>query len=206
MRHRKDNRRLGRQSAHRKATLESLARAVIIKESIKTTKVKAKEAQRFIDRLITLAKKNNQQSKRRVFALIKDKELIKPLFEDIAPRFSSRSGGYTRVITLYPRRGDGSAMAILELIEKKVKKAKPKNVKAAISKEHAVEEKPKKDEKLQKEIKPKKVEKPERKAAPEPKQDVIDEIRRERAREEEKKVKKKGFFKNLRRYFRGKSA
>ncbi len=192
MRHRKNKRRLGRKKSHRKATLKSLACALLSKESIKTTRIKAKEAQPFVDRLISIAKKNLPESKRMVFASLRDKDIIKVLFDDVAPRFKERNGGYTRVIPLYPRRGDSASMAILELVEKRPKPAKPTAKKVKEKKPlPRAEERPKAEEKP--------------KIAPEPKADMKEEMRKEKARGEEKKVKKRGFFKNLRKYFRGKA-
>jgi large subunit ribosomal protein L17 len=128
MRHRKKSKRLGRQNSHRKATVKNMARTVLINESIRTTKVKAKVAQSLVDKLITIAKTDSPESKRHIFSIIRDKNIIETLFNDIAPRFKSRNGGYTRLIPLYPRKGDGSPMAILELVEKKpkVETQKPK--------------------------------------------------------------------------------
>ena len=90
--------------------------------------MKAKEAQTFVEKILTIAKNNTPTSKRMVFSLLRDKGLIEPLFNEIAPRFKSRVSGFTRVIPLYPRRGDASPMALLELIEKKPKAA-PKKAK-----------------------------------------------------------------------------
>ena len=201
MRHRKSNRRLGRMSAHRKATLKSLAQAILLKESIVTTKVKAMEARSFVDRLITIAKRNTPESKRAAFALLRDKELIDRLFVEVAPRFKTREGGYTRVIPLYPRRGDGAPMAIFELVEKKPKATKKKPLKIGPKKEEGQ----KKDIKPKEEPKPKKEPKIKEKSAPKPKADVKEEMQKEKAREEQKKVEKKGIFKGLRRFFRGRS-
>lgn len=209
MRHRKNNIRLGRKNTHRVATLKSLACAVLTKETITTTRTKAKEARSFVDGLITKAKNNTPESKREVFAIVRDKGLIETLFNDIAPRFKSRSGGYTRVIPLYPRRGDGSPMAILELVEKKpVDAKKPK--KEADKKEpkpKAKEVKPpaKETPKKAEPVKPGQEPKAERPPAPKPKDDIKEEATREKARDEQKKTPKPGFFKNIRRYFRGKT-
>lgn len=191
MRHRRVTRRLGRKDAHRKATLKNLTKALLVKESIKTTKIKAKEMQSFVDSLISIAKNNNPESKRQVFTLIRDKTLINLLFNEIAPRFKARGGGYTRLIPLYARRGDGSPMAILELVEKKPK-APPKKIS------------PKAEKKKIEELKAEE-EKKEQKIAPEPKPDLKGEIQKEKAKKEEKRIEKRGFFKNLRRYFRGKA-
>lgn len=197
MRHKKSTKRLGRKNTHRKATLKNLARALLVRENIRTTNIKAKQAQSFIEKLITIAKNNTPESKRQVFALIRDKSLISLLFNEIAPRYKNRNSGYTRVIPIYPRRGDGSPMAILELVEKKLKVAPEKTKKEKIKKQEKPKGVPPPPEKIE--------EKKEGKVAPEPKMDVKEEIQREKARKEEGKIKKGGFFKNLRRYFRGKA-
>jgi len=205
MRHRKNNIRLGRKNTHRKNTLRSLAGALLVNESIKTTKVKAKEAQPLIDKLITMAKRNTPESKRGVFRLTRDKNLIELLFNEIAPRFKTRNSGYTRLIPIYPRRGDGSPMTILELVEKKpvVETKKPPRVEKK-------KEAPKKEAKPSAKATPppaeKVEEKKERKTTPEAKIDIKEEVQKERAKKEDKKIKKGGLFKNLRRYFRGKSS
>jgi large subunit ribosomal protein L17 len=227
MRHRKKNKKLGRINTHRKATLKGLARAILTKESIRTTKTKARVAQSFIDKLITIAKSNTPESKRHIFALIRDKGVIELLFNDVAPRFKTRNGGYTRIIPLYPRRGDGAPMAILELVEKKpkVEPKKPKKLGKKATEEEVkrdekpakAEPKPRKEEKarpakkikaaIKEEAKPQTEEKVEpRKAAPEPKVDLKEEIRKEKAKKEDKKAQKGNIFKNIRRYFRGKSS
>ncbi len=209
MRHRKNNIRLGRKNTHRVATLKSLACAVLTKETITTTRTKAKEARSFVERLITKAKNNTPESKREVFAIIRDKSLIETLFNDIAPRFKSRNGGYTRVIPLYPRRGDGSPMAILELVEKKpvtVKKPKKEAAKKEL-KPKAKEVKPpaKEAPKKAEQVKPSQEPRTEKPPAPKPKADIKEEVAREKARDEQKKTPKPGFLKNIRRYFRGKT-
>lgn len=218
MRHEKRSKKLSRQRSHLKATLKSLARAVFFKESIRTTHTKAKVAKSYVDKLITIAKCDTPVSKRHVFSLLRDKKIINILFNDIAPRFKSRNGGYTRVIPLYPRRGDGSPMAILELVEKKPKvETGPKKGKKA-TKEAAKEpiklkkidlkkkaEKDEKPESKEKTLQPdKEIKKEEHKAAPEPKASVRKEIEKERAKDEDKKAKKGNIFKNIRTMFRHK--
>lgn len=199
-------------SAHRKATLRELARAVITRESIRTTRVKAKVAQSFVDTLITRARVNTPESKREIFALLRDKEIIELLFNDVAPRFKERKGGYTRVIPLYPRRGDGSPMAILELVEKRPPK-EPKKAKKAPSKAQAApkaatppkaEEAPKKDEPKKAEKKVAVQEPPKAKPPKVEKAKIDQEIKKEKAKDEDKKIKKGGLFNNIQKYFRGK--
>ncbi len=223
MRHRKKSKKLGRMSAHLKATKMNMARAVILKESIRTTKTKAKVVQSYVEKLITIAKTNTPESKRHIFSLLRDKSLIELLFNEVAPRFKSRNGGYTRVITLYPRRGDGSPMAILELVEKKPK-VEPKKTKKAGQK-GTVEEIKKQEKPTKAETEPKKAEKTKkaksdlkeeatpviteekaepRKVAPEPKADAKEEIRKDKMIREDKKAHKGNVFKNIRKYFRRK--
>ncbi len=118
MRHAKTGNRLGRTSAHRKATIRDLAKATLLEQRICTTKPKAKEARKLVDRLITFGKAGTLASRRRAFAILCDHGLVKDLFERISPRFKSRLGGYTRIIPLATRRGDNAQLAFLELTEK----------------------------------------------------------------------------------------
>lgn len=196
MRHRKKKIRLGRTTPHRKAALKNMTRALLLCQSIKTTRVKAKETRILADNVISIAKKNTPYHQRLAFSIIPDKKLIKELFKEIAPRFKNRNGGYTRVIPLSFRRGDGADMVILELTEKKVVE-KPK-IKA--KKEPAKGKKilPKKEQAAKPEEKA-----PERMVAPKPKAVMTEEIAREKAKTEEKK--QKGFLKGIKKMFRRKS-
>lgn len=164
MRHGIAGNRLNRQPAHRKATLKHMAKAILIKQRILTTKAKAKEGRKLIEKIITLGKKNTLAAKRRVFAMLCDHSLVSQLFDKIAPRFKNRVGGYTRIIPLAtPRRGDNASMVFLELTEKEeVVVAKPK-VKSAVKSETvktedvSVEiEKKENKEKIVKDFEPKK--------------------------------------------------
>ncbi len=119
MRHLKAGRKLGRTSSHRTALLRNLAANLFEHETITTTVEKAKEARRFAERLITLGKKGTLQSRRLAASRLQDETLTKKLFEEIAPRFRDRPGGYTRIVKLAkPRKGDAAGMCILELVEK----------------------------------------------------------------------------------------
>ena len=100
MRHHKARTRLSRNSTLRQATMRDLAKAVLIQQRICTTKPKAKEARKLIDRLITLGKDGTLSAKRRAFAVLCDHDLVSQLFNSTAPRFNSRQGGYTRIIPL----------------------------------------------------------------------------------------------------------
>ena len=118
MRHLKAGRKLGRNATHRLALMRNLARALIEHERIITTVEKAKEARRFVEKLITLAKKGTLHARRLAVARLHDKGAVSKLFKEIAPRFQERVGGYTRVIKRHERRlGDGGRTAFLELLK-----------------------------------------------------------------------------------------
>jgi|ERR1041385_4427996 large subunit ribosomal protein L17 len=125
MRHRKSGRKLKRTSSHRKATLIALCTALIRNKKIKTTVAKAKETRMVVEKLITRAKnavategeKKNVHARRQIARYIKDREVVKELFVEIAPKVAARPGGYTRVIKLGQRFGDGAEVALLELVD-----------------------------------------------------------------------------------------
>lgn len=132
MRHRLGGNRLNRHQSLRKATIRDIAKAALIQERICTTKTKAKEARKLIDRLITLGKRGTLACKRRAYAILCDHGLVSTLFTETAPRFKNRIGGYTRIINLGIRRGDNAQLALLELTEKKeIVVTKPKSTAAA---------------------------------------------------------------------------
>lgn len=116
MRHLKSGRKLGRTASHRKATMANLAAALIEHKSIITTTPKAKEARGVVERLITFAKRGDLAARRQVLRTIPDKKLVKELFEDIAPKYEGRPGGYTRVIKIGSRKGDNAPLAVFELV------------------------------------------------------------------------------------------
>ncbi len=116
MKHHNKIRSFNRPSKQRKALLNSLARALIVNERIKTTEMKAKELRPFAERLITYGKKGTLSDRRRVSALV-GKDASLKVFEDLAPRFKERSGGYTRISKLSVRVGDASPMACIEFVE-----------------------------------------------------------------------------------------
>ncbi len=109
--------KLSRKSAARKALLTDLSIALFKNERIETTNAKAKAVRSFAEKLITKAKKDTQHARRQVMSKFQDKEAVEVLFNEIAPRFAERQGGYTRILKLDARRGDGAKMAILELVE-----------------------------------------------------------------------------------------
>lgn len=116
MRHKQAGRRLGRTTAHRKATMKNLALALFTHHAIRTTEAKSKELRRFAEPLITLAKEDSVANRRRAFALLRDDRVVGKLFNEIAPAFADRSGGYTRMLRLGPRNGDAAPMARIELV------------------------------------------------------------------------------------------
>jgi large subunit ribosomal protein L17 len=117
MRHQKKRNKLGRDSAHRKALLMNLSKELIEHERIKTSQVKAKAAKPEIEKLITLAKRGDLHARRQALAVLRqDKFLVHKLFEEIAPRYAERDGGYTRIVKLGPRRSDSTEMVFLELV------------------------------------------------------------------------------------------
>ena len=171
MRHRVAHRKLGRTSEHRKALLRNMTASLILSDGrIRTTLTKAKELRPFVEKLVTLGKKDTLHARRQALAIIPRKEAVAKLFSEISPRFAERPGGYTRILKLGTRRGDGAPMAFIEFVDYEFKSSKE-------AKEPAKKEKkPKKGEK--KEEKPKKeaeaaeaaeeeesVEKPKKKAA-----------------------------------------
>ncbi len=126
MRHRVDQRKLGRTSEHRLSLLRNLATSLFEKERIITTLAKAKELRSFAEKAITLAKDGSLHSRRLALKYVWKKEALKKLFEEIGPRFADRNGGYTRVVKLQPRKGDGAQMAIVELVGSEFKKKEKK--------------------------------------------------------------------------------
>ncbi|MBC8591558.1 50S ribosomal protein L17 [Lachnospiraceae bacterium NSJ-29] len=109
-------RKLGRETSHRKAMLRNQVTSLLRNGRIETTVTRAKETQRMTEKMITLAKKGDLHARRQVLSYVYDEDVVKDLFENIAPKYAERSGGYTRVLKVGPRRGDGAEMAIIELV------------------------------------------------------------------------------------------
>ncbi len=137
MRHRVKGKKLRRDSAQRKALLRSLVTSFLEKERIRTTLANAKATRPIAEKMITLAKKNSLHSRRLALRFIYKSEVVKKLFSDIGPRFSERPGGYTRIIKIGPRAGDGAEMAFLELVGTEFKKKEKKKKAAKKAKEVA---------------------------------------------------------------------
>ncbi len=144
MRHLKAGRKLGRTPAHRASLYRNLVAELLSHDRIKTTDEKAKEIRRFADRMVTLGKSGTLAARRRAVAFVRDKKAVRRLFTEIAERFKDRQGGYTRIVKLGVRPGDGAAMSLIELTgtsesvepakkrkgQRKTKKAEPAPQKA----------------------------------------------------------------------------
>ncbi len=116
MRHRMAGRKLGRKTAHRRSMFRNMVTSFFEKERIRTTLPKAKELRPIAERMITLGKRESLHARRQALSFIRDPSVVSKLFDTLAPRFAERSGGYTRIIRLGFRDGDGAPMAILELV------------------------------------------------------------------------------------------
>lgn len=117
MRHRKKGRQLSRTHTHRKATLRNLATSLFRHERIETTTAKAKELRPYAERLITLARRGDIHARRLAGRKIQDRHVLGKLFDDIAPRYAERPGGYTRILKLRNRKGDAAEMSLIELVD-----------------------------------------------------------------------------------------
>ena len=119
MRHQKRGRKLGRDSAHRKSLYANLTSELIQHGRIRTTLAKAKELRPIAEKLITLARPDpvNVAAQRQAVAYLRSKDAVHTLFHDVAPRFTERPGGYTRIVKLGPRQGDAAPMAYIELVD-----------------------------------------------------------------------------------------
>ncbi len=189
MRHNRQTHRLGRNFSERKALLENLVTSLLKHQEIKTTLQKAKAAQRLADHVITLGKNDTLHSRRQVFSFIQDHQLTSKVFKEVAPRFKSRKGGYTRIMQINRRKGDGAQLAILELTEKEIIVKEPKKSK-------------------KKDAKPEKGTRPHEEAAHETHEEHPKGAEKEthftKHNEPKKEKPKPGFFKNLGKFFRNK--
>ena len=125
MRHLNQGRKLNRTSAHRKALFRNMFVALLRSGRIRTTDAKAKELKRVADRMVTLGKRGDLAARRRAFDFIRSHQLVKRLFDELAPRFNGRNGGYTRVVKFGFRRGDAAPLSIIEFVSGE-EQAKPK--------------------------------------------------------------------------------
>ena len=113
------NRKLGRPTAHRNAMLRGLVTYLLENGQIETTLTRAKEVRSEAEKMITLAKKNTLASRRQALAYITKEDVVSKLFSEIAPKYADRSGGYTQIYKLGPRRGDAAEMALIKLVDEK---------------------------------------------------------------------------------------
>jgi len=119
MRHRVAGVKLSRTAAHRRALFRNLVTALLEHEAIRTTDAKAKEIRRWADRMITLGKQGTLHARRRAAAVLRRASVVKKLFDDLAPRYAERNGGYTRVVKLGHRLGDAAHLSVVELVDRK---------------------------------------------------------------------------------------
>lgn len=118
MRHRKAGRKLNRTSSHRIAMFANMSASLIKHEQIITTLPKAKELRPFVEQLVTLAKRGDLHARRQALSKIRDKDMVKKLFETIGPRYAERNGGYTRVLKAGFRYGDNAPVAVIEFVDR----------------------------------------------------------------------------------------
>jgi large subunit ribosomal protein L17 len=118
MRHLKSGRKLNRSSSHRHAMWRNMVTSLLQREHLQTTDAKAKELRRFAERMITLGKRNTLHARRQALAFVRSRTVVAKLFDEIAPRFASRPGGYTRITKLGTRRGDAAPVSLIELTER----------------------------------------------------------------------------------------
>ena len=125
MRHRKAGRKLGRDTAHRKALYSNLAAALIEHGRIRTTEAKAKAVKPFAEQMITLGKRGDLAARRKALSELRSQDVVAQLFSEVAPRFAERPGGYTRIVKLGQRQGDAAEMVYLELVDYEPESAAP---------------------------------------------------------------------------------
>ena len=118
MKHNIKNKKLNKNSSHRKAMFMNMSNALIKHEQITTTLPKAKELRRFIEKIITFGKKGDLFSRRKTVSILQDQKMTKKVFEILADRYKKRSGGYTRIVKLGNRFGDNAPMAVIELVDR----------------------------------------------------------------------------------------
>ena len=117
MRHRVDHRKLGRNTAHRRAMLRNMVTSLLEHEEIRTTTAKAKELRRVAEKMITLGKKGTLAARRRALTFVRSKEVTAKLFDELAKRYGTRPGGYTRQFKVGPRHGDNAEISIIQLVD-----------------------------------------------------------------------------------------
>ena len=139
MRHKRTGRKLGVVTKHRRAMFRNMATDLFRHESITTTDARAKEIRRVAEKMITLAKKGTLQARRQAAAFIKDKDVLKKLFSELAEKYKDRPGGYTRIIKMGYRRGDNAALSMIEIVQEDYKPKKKKKKKTTPKAKQATE-------------------------------------------------------------------
>jgi len=109
--------KLGRDKSHREAMLRNIVTSFLREGKVVTTEAKAKELKRLAEKMITLGKRGDLHARRQAVSVITDKAVVKKLFDDIAPKYTGRNGGYTRIVKIGPRRGDAAEMVLVELVD-----------------------------------------------------------------------------------------
>ena len=132
MRHLKEGRKLNRTSSHRKALLRNMVTSLLEFEKIETTDAKAKELRKVADKMVTWGKRGDLHARRQALGVINDKKVVQKLFNDIAPRFKERGGGYTRIVKSGRRKGDNAPLSIIELVPQKEAKPKSRGAKESL--------------------------------------------------------------------------
>ena len=117
MRHGKQGRKLNRTASHRKAMVRNMVTSLVEVEAIRTTDAKAKEVRRTAERMITLAKRGDLHARRLALRVIRSRAVVAKLFDEIAPRYVDRNGGYTRIVKIGERRGDGASISLVQLVQ-----------------------------------------------------------------------------------------
>ena len=172
MRHRIAGRKLSRHTQHRRLMFRNMVVSLLQHERIQTTLAKGKELRSWADKIITLGKKGNLRARRQAFALLRDKGIVKKLFDEIAPRLKDREGGYTRIYRMGWRQGDGAPLSLVELVtfapEKEKKKSTVEKAKRVLEKVTS-KRKGKEEKKEEKEATKEKKERPKKKKSSEQK-------------------------------------
>jgi large subunit ribosomal protein L17 len=145
VRHKRVGRKLGVVTKHRKAMLRNMITDLLRHEKIKTTDTRAKELRRAAEKTITIAKEGTLHARRRAASIVRDKKVLKKLFDEIAKKYKDRPGGYTRIVKLGFRRGDNTPISLVELVEETPEPKRKKKSKAASKKQQAKTESPKTD-------------------------------------------------------------
>jgi large subunit ribosomal protein L17 len=188
MRHRVAGRKFSRHTQHRELMFRNMLVSLLEHERIKTTLAKGKELRSWADKIITLGKKGTLHARRRAFALLRDKTIVKKLFDEIAPKFKDRAGGYTRVYKLGWRQGDAAPLSLVELVTfahpEEKKKSTITKAKEALGK--VTSKKKEKEEKGKEKVKEKRKEKPKEK----PKEKAKEEKKEKKVKKEEKEAPK----------------